>query len=129
MSDLFLDPGRIGWISSVSATVFLLMVGEVTRIVAWNRHDTKYLPRVVALALPGNQRRSPVAVTAGIDALRAGLRIACVAPLAFSTLVILRPPADITTVIVGVSLAWWAAFTVLALTNGQRLLRTTHVQV
>ncbi len=122
MLDVLLSPSRIGWPVAVFATVWLIALGEGVRTIAWARND--HFARYAAWTVPFRGDRPGRAFAAAAEQLKSGLRPAAVMPLVLAPMPMLRPPADITTAVVGVAVLWWLAFTTAAVLRAQVTLRS-----
>ena len=122
MVDVLLSPSRIGWPTAVLATVWLIALGEGARTIAWARNDA--FARYASWTVPFHGNRPRRAFAAAADRLKSGLRPAAVLPLVLAPMPMMRPPADITTALVGVAVLWWLAFTTAAVLGAQITLRS-----
>jgi hypothetical protein len=120
--DALLSPSRIGWPAAVLATVLLIALGESVRTIAWSRDDA--FARYAAWTVPFRRERQGSAFVAAANRLKSWLRPAAVLPLVLAPMPMLRPPADITTAVVGVAVMWWCVFTAAAVLRAQVALRS-----
>lgn len=118
MRELFLSPGRISWFAAVSSTLALLALAEWSRFVGWGRPSDLVERRATSLFVPGLRRLSPAAASARLEPVRARLRPATILPMVVAPMMMLRPPADISTVLGATALIWWLAFALLAIGHG-----------
>lgn len=126
MFDVLMSPVRIGWVTSVVATLTLIGLGEAARVIAWARDDPATVERLAAWSLPGHRHRPEVAVAASFAGMKAWLRPAAVIPLVFAPIPMLRPPADLATAVVAAAVLWWTVFAAIAVVSSQVSLRSTR---
>jgi hypothetical protein len=120
--DILLSPSRIGWPTAVLATVWLIALGESVRTIAWARNDA--FARYASWTVPFHGKRPRRAFAAASERLKSGLRPAAILPLVLAPMPMMRPPADITTAIVGAAVLWWLVFTAVAVLGAQITLRS-----
>ncbi|MDH3755408.1 MAG: hypothetical protein OEU32_16190 [Acidimicrobiia bacterium] len=123
MTDVFLSPARIPWAWAIVTTIALLSMGQLARFVGFGRDEDIVGSPFTSLVIPGLGQASSGQFAVVVEAVKSRMRPASVLPLVIAPMLMMRPPADIATVLVLPTIVWWALFFSVGFVRGQRLLR------